>query len=363
MNRTTFKLLFGLLAVATLGLGSCEKDALGGDAPGSDNARISTREIPEVLCRDLCQGELYDFNDLQENQVVTEYHGTQMRAYEILSRNPFTFSETPNLQLRIFDTVDPDQCNTFNDDDLIFPDGTFGNVLIIQQVGKPNCANDNQKGGLIEMDFTGASPSGTVTISCLTLFDTEEQAKVEGSAVSGAIFLYDEDGNPIGDFIHIPAVTDGGAQVVEINQSGIAKMGVLFLGSGAISSICVTPDDDNPGCTYTQGYWKNHEEDWCVPTDMTFEGCDEGWLDILNTPVKGNAYYILAHQYIAAYLNVECSDADTDDIEEAYAAAGEWLASHCPSDAISKDEKAVLTGWSGKLDEFNNGLIGPGHCE
>jgi hypothetical protein len=48
------------------------------------------------------------------------------------------------------------------------------------------------------------------------------------------------------------------------------------------------------GCTLTQGYWKNHDE---------WQG-EEDWMEILHTaPKKGNAWLILAHQYIAARLN------------------------------------------------------------
>jgi len=59
------------------------------------------------------------------------------------------------------------------------------------------------------------------------------------------------------------------------------------------------------GCTLTQGYWKNHPEDWSDLADEPFFQTSWTWLEVLKTPpAKGNSYLILAHQYIAAYLSV-----------------------------------------------------------
>ena len=340
----------------------CEKDALQADM-SSGNAALQTRDshIPDVLCKDLCAdidgATLVDFSDLTPDKPFPDdYNGVTLSAVSTDGTIP--------LKVWVFDTdrtlEEAEQCAKFDDDDLLFPDGPFGNVLVIQDENVNTCANDRRRGGIVTVDYRAL---GTVTINCLTFFDTEEVGSYEGQKVSGALLVYDEDGNRIGDFIPIPAVPDGGATVVEVGISGIAFFQVVFLGSGAVSSICLSVDDNNPGCTYTQGYWKNHEEDWCVPTGTTFNDCSGGWLDILHTPVKGDAYYILAHQYIAAYLNEGCVDADTDDVEDAYSAAAAWLASHCPGEDLSKEEKEMITGWAGHLDQFNNGLIGPGHCD
>jgi hypothetical protein len=61
---------------------------------------------------------------------------------------------------------------------------------------------------------------------------------------------------------------------------------------------------------FTQGYWKNHPEDWPAPWnnvnyDDNFFYSGQDWMTVLQTPPKGgNAYYTLAHQYIAAVLNM-----------------------------------------------------------
>jgi hypothetical protein len=59
-------------------------------------------------------------------------------------------------------------------------------------------------------------------------------------------------------------------------------------------------------CTYTIGYWKNHQAAWPVAS-LTIGGItytQAQLLNILNTPPGGDATYILAHQLIAAKLNV-----------------------------------------------------------
>ena len=89
------------------------------------------------------------------------------------------------------------------------------------------------------------------------------------------------------------------------------------------------------GCTLTPGYWKTHADPTRKQFDATwiaFAGAsganaifDAGpsYLTVLNTSPQGNAYYILAHAYIAALLNIEAG-ADTTaavDAALAYAAA------------------------------------------
>src|SRR5688572_26907655 len=59
-------------------------------------------------------------------------------------------------------------------------------------------------------------------------------------------------------------------------------------------------------CVFTQGYWKNHAEAWPVSTLVlgTVSYSQAQLLEILRTPVRGNGLISLAHQLIAAKLNV-----------------------------------------------------------
>lgn len=64
-------------------------------------------------------------------------------------------------------------------------------------------------------------------------------------------------------------------------------------------------------CARTQGYWKNHPEAWPVRTlqlgTRTYTQAE--LLAIFRTPVRGNGLVSLAHQLIAAKLNVAANGA------------------------------------------------------
>ncbi len=65
---------------------------------------------------------------------------------------------------------------------------------------------------------------------------------------------------------------------------------------------------DNRGCTYGHGFWKNHldETAWAtVGTNTAFFKSGQTYATVIGMNSKGgNAYYILARQYIATKLNM-----------------------------------------------------------
>jgi cysteine-rich repeat protein len=120
-----------------------------------------------------------------------------------------------------------------------------------------------------------------------------------------------------------------------------------------------TSDDD---CTFTQGYWKNHPEAWPVASLKlgTVTYTKDQLIAILKTPVKGNGLIQLSHQLIAAKLNIAAGAADADikvTIEAADKLIGALVIGEAELDTNKTSEL------NGKLDAFNNGNIGPGHCD
>jgi SdrD B-like domain len=125
-----------------------------------------------------------------------------------------------------------------------------------------------------------------------------------------------------------------------------------------------------PACTLTQGYWKTHPEDWdngekYVKTTDLFYNSGVSYLNLLWTsPSGGNAYVQLAHQFIAASLNVNgTSGSGVASVDAALAGAAAYFASApagipTPSGSL----RTQLLAWATTLDNYNNGLIGPGHC-
>jgi hypothetical protein len=131
------------------------------------------------------------------------------------------------------------------------------------------------------------------------------------------------------------------------------------------------PPPTGPSCTLTQGYWKNHEERWddvgdamVFLTSDAFYNSGASYYAVLTMPPKGgNAYLQLAHQFIAASLNLNGATAGVAEVDDAMAGAAAYFSNEeagIPNP--SNPSRAQLQTWASTLDDFNNGIIGPGHC-
>jgi hypothetical protein len=126
------------------------------------------------------------------------------------------------------------------------------------------------------------------------------------------------------------------------------------------------------GCTLSQGYWKTHskygpapyDDTWAkVGEDTAFYLSGQTWYAVLwTTPAGGNAYYILAHQYIAAKLNILNGAASTPQVDAAIAWATTFFNTYTPSSTLSKAIRKNAVSYASILDRYNNGYVGPGHC-
>jgi hypothetical protein len=127
------------------------------------------------------------------------------------------------------------------------------------------------------------------------------------------------------------------------------------------------------GCTFTQGYWKTHGpiptgnnvNEWAV-TELTLGSVlytDLQLQAIFDTPAGGNGLISLAHQLIAAKLNV-ANGADDSAVAGAIAAAdaliGSLVVPPVGTDSLSSSATSALTT---TLTNYNEGSIGPGHCQ
>jgi hypothetical protein len=132
-----------------------------------------------------------------------------------------------------------------------------------------------------------------------------------------------------------------------------------------VSWVLPEPPVDE-GCTYTQGYWKNHPDDW--PAEFPGIYTEAEAMELLQMkPKGGNAYIILAHQYIAAALNVGNGASIPDDVFAAWLVANDLLDDYKAEGDIDKKDEPEDRAWAidlaGLLDDYNNGYIGPGHCD
>lgn len=134
------------------------------------------------------------------------------------------------------------------------------------------------------------------------------------------------------------------------------------------------------GCTLTLGYWKTHNETFPggAPVDPTWDllpgGLAEGttfflsamtWYQVFWTPVGGNAYYNLAHQYMAAKLNI-LAGADPSAVSAAITSAETLFNTYTPAQiGVLKGSNSLrqqFIALAGTLGSYNEGLTGPGHC-
>ena len=125
------------------------------------------------------------------------------------------------------------------------------------------------------------------------------------------------------------------------------------------------------GCTYTQGYWKNHASAWPVMS-LTIGGVVYGQqqlLALLDTSPGGDASLILAHQLIAALLNVANGAVPSAAVQQAINDAQAWMAANkgsnaalpygLPAGSVAGNQATALTD---TLDSFNSGGAGTPHC-
>lgn len=148
---------------------------------------------------------------------------------------------------------------------------------------------------------------------------------------------------------------------VQGNQATADAGGSPVTGSIVRFYNTLIPVDE--GCTYTQGYWKTHssygpagpeDDGWANVggPDAAFFSSGKTWIQMFQTPVKGDVYVQLAHQYMAAKLNVLNGATPTAAVTQALLDAEAYFGGG-----------AYPVGAHSILGEFNEGLIGPGHCD
>ena len=157
------------------------------------------------------------------------------------------------------------------------------------------------------------------------------------------------------------------------------------------------------GCTFSAGYWRNHhvgrkspnqkirwpnvggpppgilgsDTSICVyiaehDGSCAEDTCDISALDVLTTPTRGNQWIQLAKQYIAAVNNINkdnrggpaCTDAE---VEAALQGAALLLKQNCVEVGVGvvkdgHDDFLAAVCFASLLADWNNGLLGPGHC-
>lgn len=117
-------------------------------------------------------------------------------------------------------------------------------------------------------------------------------------------------------------------------------------------------------CTLGQGYWKTHPEAWPVSTLTlgTVSYDQTQLLSILGQQVQGNGLVSLAHQLIAAKLNV-ARGADDSAIASSITAADALIGSlEVPPVGSGSLDPSATGALNTALTNYNEGVTGPGAC-
>jgi hypothetical protein len=139
-----------------------------------------------------------------------------------------------------------------------------------------------------------------------------------------------------------------------IGDGGIAE-------SAWTAELFATTDEEEEDCVFTQGFWKTHPEAWPV-AGLTLGSVfytNAQLLDIFNTPAEGNGLIFLAHQLIAAKLNIATGvpiviPVVADAVADADALIGALVVPPVGAGYIAPADASGLTEI---LDQFNNGTL------
>jgi hypothetical protein len=256
-------------------------------------------------------------------------------------------------------------------------ESSVGKILIITEDFNTSNPNDaNLEGAMFRFDF---SALGSVTVRHMFIMDIDRNEK------PASIEFYDAMGNQLGSTFSSPITGDNGVASMNFNNgagvSGVVTMVVTLNGSGAIDNIIFEPvRQPETGCTYTLGYWKTHSSagsakkrnaTWNMLGPMAeatpFYMSGHSYLQAMQTPPRGNAYYILATQYIAARLNRLSGASAPEEVRIAMNAASTLFEMFTPAQVAAMDgshyARKEFINHAHILDQYNNGLIGPGHCD
>ena len=126
-----------------------------------------------------------------------------------------------------------------------------------------------------------------------------------------------------------------------------------------------TPTATPSGCVFSQGYWKNHPEAWPVTElqlgNVTYD--EQQLLSILHQPVRGNGLVSVAHQEIAAKLNV-ANGADGSCIAQTLADL-DALIGHLVVPPVGNGylRPRDVSGFVDTLDNYNQGGLCAASCD
>jgi hypothetical protein len=169
--------------------------------------------------------------------------------------------------------------------------------------------------------------------------------------------------------------------VAQLWESGPKPPGGETHEASATVTINTGECNGGAGCTRTIGYWKNHaggdkKTDVVTPLLPVWLGTANGAKSV-NVTTASQAIEILSKsddasnginklmaQLLAAKLNI-LSGADPAVVAGIITRADQFLALRPASEwsQVGADDRQSVLSWAEFLDRYNNGVVGPGHCD
>jgi len=195
-----------------------------------------------------------------------------------------------------------------------------------------------------------------------------------------------------GEMVYQEAMCDGDAFINENEpNTNFGTELLLFTGYAADvdlekQSLFMFEVEGNPppiGCSLTIGFWKTHagfgrQADVVTPLLPIWLGDEDGdkslyvddaamAVDVLKKKTYGNnsnGITKLYAQLLGTKLNL-ANGSDGTDVSVGIAEADAYLADHDWNDwdGLSDDDQDMVEDWKDMMDDYNNGDIGPGHCD
>ncbi|GAA4393002.1 hypothetical protein [Hymenobacter koreensis] len=387
------KLAFMALATGILWGASCQKNDINPDAPTAARSAEVVNCTPDVI----------RFNNIVPGTRLTSATSDGGLTAAVSSYNPH-YPDTANAAVvfRSSPTL-----SSAEDDDLGSPNVAYGgigvgagggpgayantealgNILVLHNfagypnpdpsnplVNEPNDDDFNATEAPGRMGFEFSTP---ITATSITIIDNEFTYNNE--LEYGYVRLYaSKGGAQIGMTYSFADAGPNGVNVLSLgNTPGVRYIEVTIGGSVGIDNLSFCRPM-GMGCTRTQGYWKNHGPSpsgnnanmWpasATPMMLGSVSYTAAQLQqIFNSPVKGNGLVSLAHQLIAAKLNIAAGangSAIAADIAAADAIMNGYSLKGNPDNypSVPTSTTSALTS---RLDMFNNGRLpgGPAHC-
>ena len=225
-------------------------------------------------------------------------------------------------------------------------DVTLGRVFVTN-----NCTNL-----LVKIEGTEVANFG--------LFGSQEDFPAKNGSnenVEGNSLEFNETNTP-GLYWEFPLEGLGDDVYVFANAGDKSWGGDTAWGNALYFKYSINVESCADACTNGLGWWKNNFEAWPGTGrqlgDVYYTNAQ--LLSILNTPVKGNGLMSLSHHLIATKLNI-ANGSNPTDVASAVQAADALIGNMNVSTGNIKTN--LVGSIKEALENYNNGVTGPGNCE